>query len=70
MLTNWKQDLPFHQAVQHFQDNIEEWKHNIFGNIYKRQRRAVARLTGLQATLALKPSVYIKKLEADLRTLN
>ena len=63
----WQKSDPFVEALTILQVKTEDWKHNIFVDIYKRKRRNFARPEGLQKHLALSPTTKIRKLELKLR---
>ena len=47
----WKKDVDHNVSVKEFTDKIDHWNKNEFGNIFKRKRKILARLGGIQKAL-------------------
>ena len=54
-------------AVSTFVDKARIWNKNIFGNLFQRKKRVLARLGGIQATLLINPNNFLVDLERELR---
>lgn len=56
--------IPTMTSVQH---TLGQWNRNVFGNIFDRKSRCLARLAGVQRKLAVGPSSHLQQLEETLR---
>lgn len=55
------------QMIEEFKTNLWTWNREVFGNIFKRKRRILARIGGIQKALEVRQSNHLIWLEADLR---
>ena len=54
-------------AISTFADKARIWNKNIFGNLFHRKKRVLARLGGIQKALSVNPNNFLVDLERDLR---
>ena len=62
----WKKDVDYNLSVKEFTDKIDYWNKNEFGNIFKRKKKILARLNGIQKALESHHSDNLLKLETQL----
>lgn len=55
------------QMIEEFKTNLWTWNREVFGNIFKRKRRILARIGGIQKALEVRQSNHLTWLKADLR---
>lgn len=55
-------------AISYFQKKVVSWNKNVFGNVFHRKKRVLARLAGIQRSMARHPSVSLSNLEKELRS--
>lgn len=55
------------QMIEEFKTNLWTWNREVFGNIFKRKRRILARIDGIQKALEVRQSNHLTWLKADLR---
>ncbi|KAK9984141.1 hypothetical protein SO802_033666 [Lithocarpus litseifolius] len=53
-------------AVSTFVDKARIWNKNIFGDLFHRKKRVLARLRGIQAAMSVNPNNFLVDLERDL----
>ncbi|KAJ4824185.1 hypothetical protein Tsubulata_011922 [Turnera subulata] len=63
----WKEGTDWCATLQQFSQNLQEWNSTDFGNIFRRKRRLLARITGIQRYLDKKPSRFLANLDLELR---
>ncbi|XP_075665909.1 uncharacterized protein LOC142635672 [Castanea sativa] len=63
---SWSRSGPFQVAIDCFSRKASEWNRNHFGNIFRRKRRVLARLNGIQKALADNPSHSLIEMEKTL----
>ena len=56
----------FPRRLEALTETIRTWNKTLFGNVFHRKNRLVARLRGIQMALARKPSTYLHSLESQL----
>lgn len=59
----WSNESSLHLATVEFTKKVKKWNMEIFGNLFTRKRRVLARLSGTQRALANKPSESLIRLE-------
>ena len=64
---NWKTNVPFSDNSRHMTDTLKNWNANVFGNIFKRKRRLLARITGVQRKIAISPNLGLFRLDKKLK---
>ena len=62
----WKNDVDYNVLVKEFTGKIDHWNKNEFGNIFKRKKKILARLNGIQKSLESHHSSNLLKLETQL----
>ena len=65
----WKTLEPDHNlkiAIKSFVDNAKQWNRLVFGNIFARKKRVLARLNGAQKSLSNGPNHFLIQLEKNL----
>lgn len=68
MSTTWDEgDNILTHSIRLFTDKVQQWNKDVFGNIFFRRKRVLARLNGTQRKLATQPSVHLVALEVELR---
>ncbi|KAL2906857.1 hypothetical protein RDABS01_005567 [Bienertia sinuspersici] len=60
-------NYPF-RCKENFMQNITHWNCNVFGNITKKKKKLLARLHGIQMSLANRFSPFLSNLESQLLT--
>ena len=63
----WDPQAHYSNAASHFVQAVQEWNREVFGNIFQRKRRLMARINGIQAALESYYSRGLERLEASLR---
>ncbi|XP_070057638.1 uncharacterized protein [Nicotiana tomentosiformis] len=63
---SWKGSI-YHQASNIFLGNVRTWKNKVFGNIFKKKRRIVSRLKGIQESEHYPNSDFLQNLEQSLQ---
>ena len=53
-------------AISKFTDEATRWNRMQFGNVFNRKKNIMARLNGIQRTLANRPSTFLINLENEL----
>ena len=53
-------------AITKFTNKARKWSTEVFGNLFARKRRVLARLSGTQKALANNPIVFLLRLEKQL----
>ena len=49
-----------------FVDRVKKWNMEVFGNIFAKKRRVLARLNGVQKAIAKNPNDFLLNLESQL----
>lgn len=63
---SWDQDQALSNAITNFTRKAKQWNVDVFGNIFNRKKRVIARLNGAQETLANHLNEFLVQLEKDL----
>ncbi|XP_074318276.1 uncharacterized protein LOC141655076 [Silene latifolia] len=64
---NWPKEGIFPQKLSTLASKLKDWNHNIFGNIFRKKKKLMARIGGCQRELSLRRIPSLIKLEARLR---
>ena len=62
--TKFPQNVPL--AIHDFTNRVTTWNRQVFGNIFHRKRRLLARLNGIQKALSFRPCLALLELEKEL----
>ena len=62
----WEPDYNLKIAIKSFVDNAKQWNKSVFGNIFARKKRVLARLNGAQKSLSNDPNHFLIQLEKNL----
>ncbi|KAJ4840913.1 hypothetical protein Tsubulata_001108 [Turnera subulata] len=65
---SWNANSDWCSSLQGFSQNLQEWNNSEFGNIFKRKRRLLARIAGIQNYLDKRPSSFLSHLDLELRS--
>ena len=63
----WAEDLSLKPNVEKFTRDVISWNKDVFGNIFHKKNRVEARLRGVQASIAHRPSEALFRLENQLQ---
>ena len=64
----WSNPPTLQSAVMSFFEKARVWNKKHFGNLFQRKKRALARLKGIQESLAASPSTHLINLKKMLRS--
>ena len=64
----WSNPPTLQPAVVSFSEKARVWNKKHFGNLFQRKKRALARLKGIQESLAASPSTHLINLKKMLRS--
>lgn len=68
MVSNaWKSSTPLPKDIEKFATSADHWSKTHFGNIFWKKRKLIAKLNGIQRSLALFPSSFLIDLEKKLQ---
>ena len=59
----WSVGIPLKAATADFTRKVRKWNYEVFGNLFARKKRVLARLNGAQKALANNPSESLMRLE-------
>ncbi|KAL0016452.1 hypothetical protein SO802_003521 [Lithocarpus litseifolius] len=66
----WRNSAPLPEAIERFSKNANHCNKTYFGNIFAKKKKLMARLNGIQRSIAMRPSASLieleKKLQSDL----
>ena len=62
----WDQFHPLNIAISSFTQKVNKWNMEVFGNLFARKRRVLARLNGAQKALAYNPKEFLIQFEKQL----
>lgn len=62
----WESANSLHEATTSFRIAVLDWNSRIFGNIFHRKKRLIARLEGIQRSLSCRISPFLLDLEKTL----
>ena len=62
----WSGDRSLLAAISEFTTRVKKWNYEVFGNLFARKRRVLARLGGVQKALACNPCESLLRLEKCL----
>ena len=60
---SWDREPSLNNAISFFRRKAKHWNVNVFGNLFARKRKVLARLNGAQKSLANNPSDFLIQLE-------
>ena len=63
----WSNSPTLQQVVMSFSQKASNWNKFHFGNLFQRKKRVLARLKGIQESLATSSNIYLVNLEKKLR---
>ncbi|KAL4342248.1 hypothetical protein GQ457_08G035730 [Hibiscus cannabinus] len=63
----WKNDIPLLENVENFRRVVGLWNADTFGHIGRRKQRLMARLKGIDRSLAVRYSISLVRLASKLR---
>lgn len=63
----WNNSLNITQAMSQFASKAAVWNREVYGNIFARKKRLLARLSGIEKALNRYPSRFLHSLEEELR---
>jgi ribonuclease HI len=64
---SWDIVLPLESNVIGFTEAVMKWNRDVFGNIFWKKKNLMARLRGIQSSLATNPNAFLVNLEKTLR---
>ncbi|XP_050242161.1 uncharacterized protein LOC126691131 [Quercus robur] len=62
----WDCFLNLNHATSFFKTLASNWNKEVFGNLFAKKRKILARISGLQKALAVRPSAFLISLEKEL----
>ena len=62
----WVENRALQKAMTDFVDRVKKWNVEVFGNIFAKKRRVLARLNGVQKAIAENPNDFLLNLENQL----
>lgn len=62
----WLENRKLHTAISDFASRAKKWNAEVFGNLFARKRRVLARLNAAQKALAKNPNYFLLDLEKKL----
>ena len=62
----WPEGIPLKAATTDFTRKARKWNYEVFGNLFTRKKRVLARLNGTQKVLANNPTEYLMRLKNQL----
>lgn len=62
----WRSSSSWSENITRLSDNLKTWNSEVFGNIFKRKRRILARLEGIQRVLIQGKNDRLQALKEDL----
>lgn len=66
VILSWKLSDQWPENIKRLSSNLKEWNANVFGNIFKRKRRLLSRLVGINTVLLQFSNDRLEKLREDL----
>ena len=67
MCDAWNSLVKLANMMTTFAEKVRVWNKKVFGNLFHRKKRVVARIRGIQAAFSTNPSHFLVGLERDLR---
>ncbi|KAK9990872.1 hypothetical protein SO802_025857 [Lithocarpus litseifolius] len=64
--TVWDMDPPLPSAIDNFTEKAKKWNREVFGNLFARKKRVLARLYGVQKAMSNNPNDFLIQLEKNL----
>ncbi|XVF08056.1 hypothetical protein REPUB_Repub06bG0192700 [Reevesia pubescens] len=63
---NWTAEIDLHVTLSRWRTILQKWNCEVFGNIFKRKRRLLARIEGAQKAMESQPNSFLFQLENEL----
>ncbi|XP_057761117.1 uncharacterized protein LOC130981550 [Arachis stenosperma] len=64
--TNWKDEISMDQNVTNFMEAAKVWNKEVFGDIYRKKNRILARLNGISLKLGFEVNPFLEDLQTEL----
>ncbi|XP_075663223.1 uncharacterized protein LOC142632765 [Castanea sativa] len=64
----WTNTSSLSHVVSRFIDKAKVWNRDVFGNLFRRKKRTLARLRGAQIAFSNNPNIFLSRLEQELCT--
>ncbi|KAL8154116.1 hypothetical protein V2J09_011876 [Rumex salicifolius] len=65
--SKWKHETATNGALVELKEDLQDWNHSVFDNIYQRKRKLMAKLEGIQKSFSRGVSSNLLRLEAQLK---
>jgi len=65
---NWEDRKYLKDNLESLTSQLKEWNRSVFGNIFQRKCKVLARLNGIQKSLPKASNRFLSKLEKELST--
>lgn len=62
----WAENFDLREATKNFTKRVRKWNMDVFGNVFAKKRRVLARINGVQKSLANNPGKSLLRLEKQL----
>ncbi|XP_057451015.1 uncharacterized protein LOC130742925 [Lotus japonicus] len=62
----WRNNLDWASASKSFREDVVEWNTHVFGNVFRRKRRLMRRLEGINAKLRMQHNPFLHNLQHKL----
>lgn len=62
----WDQASSLDQAISFFTTLAITWNKEVFGNLFARKKKILARINGVQKAIAARPSTFLFSLDREL----
>ena len=63
----WENETDLPTTIKLFTDRANHWNKSVFGNLFARKKRVLARLNGVQKALLNWPNQFLVQLEKSLK---
>ena len=63
-----KDKLHLGDAIRCFKEKTRDWNKEVYGNIFHHKKVILKRLKGIQQTLGVTDSIYLRELQKDLQS--
>ena len=63
---SYEDDFDLREATKNFTKRVRKWNTDVFGNVFAKKRRVLARINGVQKSLANNPGKSLLHLEKQL----
>ncbi|KAG4214533.1 hypothetical protein ERO13_A01G127601v2 [Gossypium hirsutum] len=65
--SNWNNEMKVSDNLEHFQEVVERWNKNVYGNIFARKKKLVYKLERVQRILDMCFSLRLRSREIEIR---